>query len=316
MKSEWRKLMRAKSDADPSFKSLAKPVFPRLLKELLQNCRPQDHLVAAFENSGLFPISVTKALARIPSALDSATVARLVDAALIKRLEIRRFGTGAKKPRGKKIPAGQSYTMDAEDSNEEEEVVDDPEEGTSTGTRRSRSGKKSSRKQLDSSKEDNSEEDGNEEDSNEEDGNEEDGNEKDGNKDSGNKDSGEELPDVDIVKQHLGDYVVAVYKDQWFLAEIHDDQRGVKRGYTKLSYMTLRGVNDFIWGPKDVHVTLNEDILLMPVSPEPINNRGHLKLKKQDLEKVLSLMVVVYLSSFISILISEKCSLKISLASF
>ena len=121
---------------------------------------------------------------------------------------------------------------------------------------------------------------------------------------------------MDIVKQHLGDYVVAVYEDQWFLAEIHDDQRGVKRGYTKLSYMTLRGVNDFIWGPKDVHVTLNEDILLMPVSPEPINNRGHLKLKKQDLEKVLSLMVVVYLSSFISILISEKFSLKISLASF
>ena len=103
MKSEWRKLMRAKSDADPSFKSLAKPVFPRLLKELLQNCRPQDHLVAAFENSGLFPISVTQALARIPSALDSATVARHVDAALIKRLEIRRFGTGAKKPRAKKF---------------------------------------------------------------------------------------------------------------------------------------------------------------------------------------------------------------------
>ena len=37
-------------------------------------------------------------------------------------------------------------------------------------------------------------------------------------------------------------------------------------GYTKLSYMTLRGFSDFIWGPKDIHRTLKEDILLMPIT--------------------------------------------------
>jgi hypothetical protein len=47
------------------------------------------------------------------------------------------------------------------------------------------------------------------------------------------------------------------------------------RGYTRLSYMTLRGANTFAWGPKDLHVTLDEDILLTHVVPEPRNNRGH-----------------------------------------
>jgi hypothetical protein len=38
-----------------------------------------------------------------------------------------------------------------------------------------------------------------------------------------------------------------------------------------------------------------KDILMDPVLPEPVNNRGHMGFKKKDLEKVLSLMVVVYI---------------------
>jgi hypothetical protein len=50
-----------------------------------------------------------------------------VDAVLLKKLEVRRFGEASKKkPRGKKIPAGMSYTMEEEKENsdmgEESEV--------------------------------------------------------------------------------------------------------------------------------------------------------------------------------------------------
>jgi hypothetical protein len=96
----------------------------------------------------------------------------------------------------------------------------------------------------------------------------------------------------------LGAYVVAVYEQEWFLAEITKDQTGVGNGYTQLSYMAIKGNNSFAWGQKDIHVALNEDILMEPVCPEPINSRGHLGLKKIDLEKVISLMVVVYLLLF------------------
>jgi hypothetical protein len=39
-------------------------------------------------------------------------------------------------------------------------------------------------------------------------------------------------------------------------------------------YMTIKGSNAFAWGHKDVHATLNEDILMEPVLPEPVNSRG------------------------------------------
>ena len=58
-------------------------------------------------------------------------------------------------------------------------------------------------------------------------------------------------------------------------------------------YMTIKGSNAFAWGHKDVHATLNEDILMEPVLPEPVNSRGNLGLKKIFFEKVLPLMVVV-----------------------
>ena len=94
--------------------------------------------------------------------------------------------------------------------------------------------------------------------------------------------------------ENIGEYVVAVYEEQWFLAEIVMDQSGVGQGYTRLKYMTIKGSNAFAWAHDDVHTTLNEDILMEPVLPEPVNSRGNLGLKKKDLEKVLSLMVVVY----------------------
>ena len=68
--------------------------------------------------------------------------------------------------------------------------------------------------------------------------------------------------------------------------------------YTRLSYMTIKGNNSFAWGvKKDVHVALEEDIIMGPVDPEPVNSRGHLGLSKKDLQFVLSHVVMVYLLS-------------------
>ena len=59
----------------------------------------------------------------------------------------------------------------------------------------------------------------------------------------------------------------------------------MEKGYTRLSYLTIKGTNSFAWGTKeDIHVALDEDIVIEPVLPEPLNSRGHLGLKKNDYE--------------------------------
>ncbi len=63
----------------------------------------------------------------LPSIVESQEIARHINSALLKKLEVRRIWRGQqKKPRGQKVPAGQSYTDaagdigDIEDTNEEE----------------------------------------------------------------------------------------------------------------------------------------------------------------------------------------------------
>jgi hypothetical protein len=58
--------------------------------------------------------------------------------------------------------------------------------------------------------------------------------------------------------------------------------------------MVIKGKNSLSWGERpDIHVVLNEDILLEAVSPEPVNSSCHLGLKEKDLQLVMSRMVVV-----------------------
>jgi hypothetical protein len=57
----------------------------------------------------MVPLNPEKVLERIPSAVETQQAARHLDAALLQRLEVRRFGDSTPKmPRGKKVPAGQS----------------------------------------------------------------------------------------------------------------------------------------------------------------------------------------------------------------
>ena len=72
------------------------------------------------------------------------------------------------------------------------------------------------------------------------------------------------LPDPHTFQQK---YVVALYEGEWFLAEVYKDQKRVSAGYTKLSFMSIRGHKKFIWAKPDILDTVNEDILLKDVSP-------------------------------------------------
>jgi hypothetical protein len=230
-----------------------------LSKELLQSLNPAALMPKAFEKCGLYPINQEKVLERIPSVVQSQSVARHLDEALLKKLEVRRFGEGKKKPRGQKVPAGQSYTKDKDDENSQDSTSEEEEE-----------------EEIEITTEKEEEE----------------------NEDSPN----EELPDLDRGKRASGTIVVAVYEGEWFIAEVVEDQSSVPGGYVKLSYMVIKGSNSFIWPSKpDVMMTLEEDIL-MEATVQPVNSRGHLGLSKNDYEKVISLMVVVYISCYLYLL--------------
>jgi len=65
---------------------------------------------------------------RIPTVLATQEIARHVDDALLHKLEVRRYGTKKKTPRGQKVPAGMSLSTRAEE--EENEDSEDSEKET------------------------------------------------------------------------------------------------------------------------------------------------------------------------------------------
>jgi len=298
LKGKWREQLRKYAKEDPSQRLLDKVRFPAMLKEVVEALDTEVLMENAFTRCGLVPLNRQKVLDRIPSARTSLEMARDLDSVLAKTLEVRRFGDGKKKQRGrgKKVPAGKSYTEESEeekDSEEDSEEKEDSEEekdseeednvdvdellggGDEVETRRS----KRKRWSVESEGEENVLEDQVEDQMEEEEEEEE-----------------EEVADLGCAVG--GSYVIAMYEGQWFLAQVCFDQANVKKGYTKLSYLVLRGENCFVWGEKpDIMETLNIDIVVEKVVPELQNNRGHLGLNKKDLKSLKSLLVVVYLPS-------------------
>ncbi len=94
--------------------------------------------------------------------------------------------------------------------------------------------------------------------------------------------------------------MVAVYEGQWFVAEICQEQSHVPKGYLRVSYSVIKGMNDFTWPTNrpDIMLTVVEDILLRGISVVPLNSRGYFGLQKSDLKRVEALMVVVYFSKY------------------
>jgi hypothetical protein len=101
-----------------------------MLKEVLQAVDPKKLLLNAFRKCGIYPVNREEVLAMILSAADTQKITKDIDAILLKKLEVRRFGEGKKRqPRGKKIPAGQSYSAECDS---EEQVVSNAEAGTAS----------------------------------------------------------------------------------------------------------------------------------------------------------------------------------------
>ena len=215
-----------------------------------------------FAQSGLYPINRKVVTDRLPSKDKAKAIACHIDKALLDKLEERRFPVNKRKGRGKKIPAGKSYTDDQEEEEEEDLSEDDGGSGgdESVGPP--------------SSSEDEAEEEPEIEQPEEVDS---------------------DLESLPEIHHKTGQFVVAVYEEEWFLAEVALEQEDVAKGYTRLKYMAIKGANSFAWGLRpDIHVACNDDILL-PIVSEPVNSRGHLGVNKKDLAKVHSLMVEFYL---------------------
>jgi hypothetical protein len=85
MTAKWQKQLRAYADRDPTSNLLQKTEFPRMLKDLLEKS-----------------LNLEKVLELMHSVVRTTEAATHLDAALLKRLEVRRFGeSSTKRPRGK-----------------------------------------------------------------------------------------------------------------------------------------------------------------------------------------------------------------------
>ncbi len=248
MKHHWRQQLRAYSERDPSAKLLQKTEFPRMLQDLMESISPKKLLPKAFEKCGLAPINRDKVLDRIPSILKSQDIASHVDQVLLEKLEVRKFRDGkTKKGRGKKVPAGDSYST-REEEEEEEEVVDQfSDEEMVSG----------SEEEMGVEVEDEEEEDD------------------------------EELPDLEqtrvpgtvLVAIYVSEWFIAeVAKDQSKATSGY-----VNLSYTCIrgtNSFTWPSKPDII-------LTLEEDIVLEAVTVEPVNSRGNIGLKKRITKRFL-----------------------------
>jgi hypothetical protein len=201
---------------------------------------------------------------------------------LLKKLKIRRFGDGQKKrPRGKKIPAGESYRK--QDEEKEDDISEQEDEEEEAGNEEV----EADEEEVEADEEEVEEGDSESENSADEE-----------------EAKAEELPDLVGTSRIPGSFVVAIYEEEWYIAKVCKDQSNTVSGCVTLSYMSKKGTNSFLWLSKaDLHPTLVEDIILEPVAIEPVNSRGHLGLKKKDFSKLISLTVVVYMSNILTVII-------------
>jgi len=314
MKNDWRKLLRAYRKRDPAAKLLMKTEFPRMLKELLDMMDPAALLPPAFERCGLFPVDPSKVTCRLPSIASTEEVARHVDKELLKTLEVRRYGAEKKKApaRGKKIPAGMSYSAEPAEVEEQEELggeeCDDLEveiDGDIQRFTKKQRGKQPVGKNIRKKKTMVVESDDSD-DTEDEEGEEGEEDEDDKESEEDKEDEEEELPDLTpTTSRNSGKLVVVVYEGEWFVGEmLKEDAAKVPKGYHSVSYATIKGKNMFSWpDKKDIMLTVTEDILLSDITVEPKNSRGHFGLKQNILKKVETLMVVVYLNFYFIFLI-------------
>lgn len=124
MKRTWRAMLQEGRARDPDYNPIQKTAFAKNLKQLISKLNHESIMPNAFAKCGLHPVDKNRVLAGLPSALSSQAIAKHLDASLLKKLEVRRFGEKKNKnqKKGKKVPAGASYTAAASvDSSSDQE---------------------------------------------------------------------------------------------------------------------------------------------------------------------------------------------------
>jgi hypothetical protein len=90
LKAAWRTILTGYKCQHPDSVTIKKSDFPGLLKDLLINAAPGQHLPAGFKKCGLFPVCPQNTMDRIPSRnmeTDSAIVCQLMDSSLGDKLD-------------------------------------------------------------------------------------------------------------------------------------------------------------------------------------------------------------------------------------
>ena len=272
-----------------------------LLKTLVEKAEPGRHLPAGFDRYGLYPVSLERAVERIPSrrmVTDSEEARQLMDSTLGEQLEsLRGVGSGDKpKPRGKKVtvPPGKSHSARKElseeeedkDSEEEDSVdVDDLLDGDEEPVK-----KRGGRRRLVLTSDEEEEEE--EEDYNDD---------EDDDGDDGGDDGGDQ-PRKKEVLYPVGSYCLAVYDGNWYVAQVEGEEpENECDGFTLLNFMLRKGHNQFLWGnTKDTLKTINSDILLKVDAPIPVSNRcfGVAKDVAKEADKLLMVKRSIFLNTF------------------
>jgi hypothetical protein len=211
LKGAWRKQLTAYSDQDPSAKAMDKTKFPGMLKEVMESMDAKRLLQSGFKKCGIYPLNRHEVLDRIPSAAAEDLQGHWCCSA--QEAGGQKVWWWQEEAQGEKIPAGQSYSAeDSENEESEEEKVSDGDGLTSDEELQDLNSEHEDQEELRT----------------------------------------EKLPDLDPPqpKRQAGSWVVALYEGDWFLCVVMADQEGVASGYTKLSYMAIKGKNVFSWGDK------------------------------------------------------------------
>jgi hypothetical protein len=82
IKANWWALLTKYKEKNPKQAGITKVEFPRLLAELLTTANPGQHLKAAFNKCGLYPVNAARAVERIPAKTmecDTDTTRELMD---------------------------------------------------------------------------------------------------------------------------------------------------------------------------------------------------------------------------------------------
>jgi hypothetical protein len=199
-------------------------MFPKMMKELLDSLNPAALLPKAFEKCGLILLNCAKVIERIPSTTKTAEIAHGVNQVLLKKLKIRRFGDGQKKrPREKKIPAGESYSK--QDEEKEDDICEQEDEEEEAGNEEV----EADEEEVEADEEEVEEADSESENSADEE-----------------EAEAEELPDLVGTSRIPGSFVVAIYEEEWYIAKVCKDQSNTVSGYVTLSYMSKKGTNSFL----------------------------------------------------------------------